>query len=159
MVDLALSVEGIPDSEVESLVHLLEADPDVSSVQAPPRLRSGFEPVTLVVVAGGAVLGAGLITRIADWYRSRSDCLLIVDARGPEIRLHQRCDLDGYRGKTIIVSDSQTQVVIHRDEGAVDLGAALGALQNGCSLTDALGPLLESGVAELKAIEPGEPPL
>lgn len=47
------------------------------------------------------------------------------------MRVEQRCDLHGYRGKAIVVTDSNTQVVIDREEGAVSLDAIVAATLGG----------------------------
>ncbi len=84
MLTIEVEVGQLPEESVMALGQMLSRDPDVSEVDVPrPAIRAGLEPVTALIVAGGAVVGTGLITRLADWFQSRSDCLLVVDARGP----------------------------------------------------------------------------
>jgi hypothetical protein len=101
--------------------HHLTAEDGVEDVLLQTRTDSGFaaETVLAIVILGSAGLAA--LTRIADWVRDRDDCLLLIDTRGGQLRVDERCDIVGRRGQVIIVTGSDEQVVIQKNEAILDL--------------------------------------
>lgn len=83
--------------------------------------RFAAEAALVIVVLGSAGLAA--LTRLADWLRDRRDCLLVVDARGVDLHVEERCDIAGRRGQVIIVTSAAEQVVIQRNDAVLDLQA------------------------------------
>lgn len=134
MNQLMIVIDDIAADELLELREMLLEDPSVDSVRASDPRQSGegrLDPVTISLVVTGIIVGTGLTTRIADWWRARSDCLLVIDARGPELILQPRCDLPGYRGQKIIVTSESTQVRLTREEGAIGIDQILSAARAG----------------------------
>ncbi len=81
----------------------------------------GAETALVIVVLGTAGLAA--VTRIFDWLRDRNDCLLVIDARGVDVKVEERCDIIGRRGQVVVVTSANEHVVIHAAKAALDLEA------------------------------------
>lgn len=158
MPRLLIAVEGTDDEGRADLKALLA---DFDSIDAVEEVgldsdRARLEPVTMTIVAIGIIVGTGIVTRVADWWRARSDCLLVIDARGEDVKIEARCDLAGYRGKTIVVADDHTQVTIDRERGAFSMDEVLNALKAGASGSE-LARMLPQG-ADNMVIEPRQFP-
>jgi len=151
---LLITVEATDDEGRADLQALLA---DFDSIDAVEEVgfdseSARLEPVTMTIVAIGIIVGTGIVTRVVDWWRARSDCLLVIDARGEDVKVEARCDLAGYRGKTIIVTDDRTQVTIERERGAFSMDEVLNALKAGASASE-LPKMLPQG-ADNMVIEP-----
>lgn len=83
------------------------------------------ETVLMIVTLGP--IGLAVLTRLVDWFRDRNDCLLVVDTRGSDLKIEERCDIVGRRGQVIVITGPDEQVVIHRNEAFLDLQALVTA--------------------------------
>lgn len=118
-----LVVQFVPQSPQDAghLRDFLMDEGHVEDVLLQARTDAGFaaETVLAVVILGSAGLAA--ITRIVDWLRDRNDCLLVIDTRGGQLRVDERCDIVGRRGQVIIVTSPEEQVVIRTNQAILDL--------------------------------------
>ena len=125
-----------PPNEVGliELSFVIQSDEDVSELRERLLTQGGAEEVRLEDVGSDEILpviatayivlgiiGLGVVTRIADWLRDRNDCLLVIDARGDNLKIEERCDIEGRRGQVVVVTGSNEQVVIHKNEAVLDL--------------------------------------
>jgi hypothetical protein len=133
MQTLTIVTEELDESDENHLRSLLLEDPSVDRVEDNGTRydESRLEPVTFTLIAIGLIVGTGVVTRVADWWQARSDCLLVIDARTEDLRIEQRCDLVGYKGRTVIIADGATQVTVQREHGAITIDEVINAIKVG----------------------------
>jgi hypothetical protein len=109
------------DAEELSQELLKPGGAEAVHIEASSDLSFAAEAVLAILILG--TTGLAVIARIADWLRDRGDCLLVIDARGEDLKIEERCDIVGRRGQVIVVTSPNEQVVIHRSEAFLDLQA------------------------------------
>lgn len=118
-------VELVPGQpgELDELFEVLTSSGGVDDVELQQGDDAGLaaETALLIIVLGSAGLAA--VTQVVDWLRDRRDCLLVVDARGGDLKIQERCDIVGRRGQVVIVTPADQHVVIHKQEAPLDLQA------------------------------------
>lgn len=120
-----LHFEFVPqdDDEPQRLAEYLSALDGIDSVAVDQEEGARFAAETAIVIVILGSAGLAAVTRLADWLRDRRDCLLVIDARGEDLHIEERCDISGRRGHVIIVTKGDEQVVIQRNEAVLDLQA------------------------------------
>jgi hypothetical protein len=119
VVELERGSDDAPD-----LLEVVQSVAGSHQVELRSGTREGFGPAEAAIVIGMVTVGTGLLTVVADWLRRRKNCLLVVDTRDPDdLKLYERCDLVGQRGKTIVIASNDTQVVIEEVDGVLDIDA------------------------------------
>lgn len=84
-----------------------------------------LEPVTVALAIVATAAAVGLVTRVTDWVRERSNCLVVVDARVSPPHVNERCDIDAMRGQVILIGDDENQVRIERRPPVLDIDGLL----------------------------------
>lgn len=118
-------VKFVPNigGEAQAFAEEFQSAPDIDDVtfQPHPEKHLGVESALAILILGSG--GLALLTRIIDWLRDRNDCLLVIDARGDDLQIEERCDVQGRRGQVIIVAHSNERVAIKRHQAVLDLQA------------------------------------
>jgi hypothetical protein len=133
MQTLTFYADELDTSQREELRSLLREDPSISRIEYQDQRddQSRLDPVTVTIIFAGFIVGTGVVTKVADWWRARSDCLLVIDARTDDLRIEPRCDLAEYKGMTIIIADESTQITVQRETGAFSVDDIINAVKAG----------------------------
>lgn len=97
-------------------------------VQLPGDLSDSLEPVSVLIIVTSGVISVGVVAAVADWIRQRNECLLVIDARGAEVTITERCDLPGQRGKIVVLSSSDQKLTVDAPRGVFDIEAIVNTL-------------------------------
>jgi hypothetical protein len=152
MQTLTILADKDDESVVRQLKSLLSENPSIESIEVQGLDgEERLDPVTIAIIITGIFVGTGVVTKVFDWWRARSDCLLVIDARGDDLVIQPRCDLAGYKGMTIIVADSKTQITLRREEGAISADDIIKAIKAGMP---AVEQLASSAGSDAITIEP-----
>ena len=152
MNGLRIELRNGSRSEAREIAEELAAlvPPESITTDAPDG-DEGVAPFVILIVVATGIVGLGVITRLVDWFRDRRSCLLVVDARLDEVTITERCDLEGQRGKIILIASTDTQISIEMSKGVIDLDrivetAISGSIAAAVDLVKAAG-----GTAEIQA--------
>lgn len=123
---LQIYLPGQSHDELRALVDELASgiDPSLVSISNDGD-RDGLIPAVVFVYVAVGVFGTGLLTSVADWLHKRRSCLLIVDARGSDVKVTERCDLRSHAGEVILLANDGQQLRIERSSGILDLDSLL----------------------------------
>jgi hypothetical protein len=154
METLTIVADELDEPAAEQLRSLLSEEALIERLEGPDTTdQSRIDPVTVTVVAIGIIVGTGVLTKVADWWQARSDCLLVIDARTDDLLIQPRCDLAGYKGMTIIVADSATQVTVRRQEGAVSVDDVIKAVRAGIPAVNELAAIHGSDAISIEPLQ------
>jgi hypothetical protein len=119
----SVRVEFVPqaDDEVEVLANYVESIEGIGAVELRSAEDGRLAAETAVVLVILGLAGLAAVTLVVDWLRDRKDCLLVIDTRGDELTIQERCDISGRRGQVVIVTGPQERVVIQHAQGALDV--------------------------------------
>ena len=120
---LLISFVPTSDEDASQLIETLVADGGADEVRIESGSDFGFAAETVLAIVILGPVGLEVLRRLADWFRDRNDCLLVIDARGPDLRVEERCDIVGRRGQVIVVTAPDVQVVIKKNDAILDLQA------------------------------------
>lgn len=132
MAQLTISLAERPIDSVD-LRRLLEEEIDEARIQAHDEDVDGLVTMGFLIVAVALAITVGTVTRVLDWIRQRSACLLVIDARHADLIIEERCDLASQRGKIVLVCADDVQLRLADPKGVLDLEGVIAHAINGAS--------------------------
>jgi hypothetical protein len=132
---------GVRVGDEETAKELEEFLRDRGATDLTVREEQGFLPIALPFVVVGIVAAAVLFDFFTRWRQTHA-CLLVIDARGDNVKSEVNCD--DKNGRIIVITSDGTQAEIENVPPGVDLtelgkAAVSGAFDAVKAAADALG--------------------
>jgi hypothetical protein len=122
-------VRLIDHAEIEQMAEWLKSN---GAKEVRQTQYQAIDPTQFPVIVTTVIAGIGGLTAFLGWIRRQRRCLLIVDARGEEVKVSFDCR--ERQGRSIIVASEGVVVEVMEGAELLDLGAiAVAAAQAGAS--------------------------